>query len=98
MKLSENPVFHDRSKHVEIQYHYIQDMVERRAVQLQYIPTNDQIADILTKTLPKGKFVYFRDRLGVQENASLAERECSCLQHCETFSLGRGGWRDPSKR
>ena len=49
VKLSENLVFHDRSKHVEIQYHCIRDMVQRRTVQLQYIPTDDQIVDILTK-------------------------------------------------
>jgi hypothetical protein len=36
-----------------------------------------QIADILTKPLVKGKFVYFRDKLGVVENTSLAKRECS---------------------
>ena len=60
-----SPVFHDRLKHVEIRYHYIKDMVHRHAVQLQYIPTDDQIADILTKPLSKGKFVYFQDKLGL---------------------------------
>ena len=34
IKLSENPVFHDRSKHIEIHFHYIRDMVEREAIQL----------------------------------------------------------------
>ena len=34
MKLSKNPVFHDKSKHIEIKYHYIQDMVQRAAVKL----------------------------------------------------------------
>ena len=59
VKLSENPIFHDRSKHVEIQCHYIRDMVQAHAIKLQYIPTDDQIAYILTKPLSKGKFVYF---------------------------------------
>ena len=76
VKLSENPVSHDRSKHVDIQYHYIRDMVQRRAVQVQYIPTDNQIADILSKPLLKGNFVYFQDRLGVQEIATLAKRKC----------------------
>ena len=51
-------------------------MVQRPAVKLQYIPTNDQINDILTKPLERVKFVHFQDRLAVVENVSLAEREC----------------------
>ena len=70
-----NPVFHDKSKHIEIQYHFIRDMVQKDAVELQYIPTSDQTADVLTKPLPRVKFEYFRRRLGVEENASLLERE-----------------------
>jgi hypothetical protein len=64
IKLSKNLVFHDRSKHIEIRYHFIRDYVHKRSVKLQYVPTGEQIADILTKPLVKGKFVYFRDKLG----------------------------------
>jgi hypothetical protein len=45
-------------------------------VKLQYISTNEQIVDILSKPLVKAKFVYFKDKLGVVENTSLAKREC----------------------
>jgi hypothetical protein len=76
VKLSKNPVFHDRSKNIEIKYHYIRYMVQRKAVHVQYLPTHEQIADIFTKSLAKTKFEYFRERLGMVENASLAEREC----------------------
>jgi hypothetical protein len=76
IKLSENPVFHDRSKHIEIRYHFIQDWVQRGAVQLQYIPTDDQVADILTKALPRGKHVFFRDKMGLVRNTFLGKREC----------------------
>jgi hypothetical protein len=38
IKLFENPVFHDRSKHIEIRYHFIRDRVQRGVVRLQYIP------------------------------------------------------------
>jgi hypothetical protein len=72
VKLSENPVFHDRSKHIETTYHYIRDMVQRKAVHVQYLPTHVQIADIFTKPLDKMKFEYFRERLGLGENTSLA--------------------------
>ena len=65
IKLSENPVFHDKSKHIEIKYQYIRDMVEKGAVELLYIATEEQIADVLTKPLSRLKLEYFRDKLGV---------------------------------
>jgi hypothetical protein len=43
IKLSENPVFHDRSKHIEIRYHFIHDWVQRGAVQLEYISTDERL-------------------------------------------------------
>jgi hypothetical protein len=76
IKLTENPVFHDRSKHIEMRYHYIRDMIQRKVLSLQYVPTAEQTADIFTKPLPLIKSAYFRDKLGVAENTSLAEREC----------------------
>jgi hypothetical protein len=50
--------------------------VQRKAVLVQYLPTDEKVTDVLTKPLTRTKFEYFRDRLGVAENASLAEREC----------------------
>ena len=58
-------MFHDKSKHIEIKYHYIRDMVQRGAVKLQYVVMEEQIADALTKPLARMKFEYFREKLGV---------------------------------
>ena len=76
IKLSENPVFHDRSKHIEIRYHFIRDWVQRGAVRLAYVSTDDQVADILTKRFTKGKHVRFRGMMGVVANTFLGKREC----------------------
>ena len=76
IQLSENPVFHDRSKHIEIRYHFIRDYVQRGVVELQYVSTHEQVADIPTKSLGRGKFVFFRDKLGVVRNTFLGKREC----------------------
>jgi hypothetical protein len=76
IKLFENHVFHDRSKNIEMRYHYVRDMVQRNILSIQYVPTAKQTANILTKPLSLTKFVYFQDKLGVAKNASLVEREC----------------------
>jgi hypothetical protein len=51
-KLTDNPIFHDRSKHIDMKYHYIRDMAQRKIVKLQYISMSEQVVDILTKPLP----------------------------------------------
>jgi hypothetical protein len=76
IKLYENLVFHDRSKDIEIRYHFVHYWVQRGVVQLQYISTDDQVADILTKALPWGKHVFFRDKMGLVRNTFLSKREC----------------------
>ena len=63
VKFSTNPVFHNRSKHIEIKYHYNRDIMQRKAVHVQSLPTHEQIANIFTKPLAKTKFNYFHERL-----------------------------------
>jgi hypothetical protein len=55
----------DRSKHIDIQYHYIRECVEGKKVILHYVPTTEQIADIMTKCLSYDKFKKFRNQLGI---------------------------------
>ena len=54
-----------KSKHIEIKYHYIRDLVHRGAVKLQYVATDNQIDNFLTNPLARVKFDYFREKLGV---------------------------------
>jgi hypothetical protein len=65
IKMTENPMFHDRLKHIEIHYHFIHDMVQRGALKLQYISTVEQVVDVLTKPISRVKFEHFRDKLGI---------------------------------
>jgi hypothetical protein len=57
--MTENHVFHDRSKHIDIFYHYIHDMVQRGALKLLYVSTDEQVTDVLTKPLSRVKFEHF---------------------------------------
>lgn len=63
--LAKNPQFHARTKHIDIQHHFVREKVAEGKVQLSYIPTDKQIADGLTKALPKDRFVQFRKALGL---------------------------------
>ena len=65
IKMIENPVFHDKSKHIEIRFFYIMDMVQKGAIDIQYVSTNEQVVDVLIRPLSQVKFEYFCDNLGV---------------------------------
>ncbi|KAL0266989.1 UNVERIFIED_CONTAM: hypothetical protein PYX00_009379 [Menopon gallinae] len=55
IELSKNPVFHKRSKHIDIAYHYARELVEKGKIELKYLRTDEMIADVFTKPLSKVK-------------------------------------------
>ena len=55
VQLTHSDNYHARTKHINIQYHFIHDIIERREIELVYCPTNNMTADILTKALPHFK-------------------------------------------
>ena len=65
--LASNPVYHARSKHIEVHYHFIREMVVADQIDLEHVRTEDQVADIFTKSLGKDKFIHFRQLLGVMQ-------------------------------
>jgi hypothetical protein len=65
IKLSKNPIQSDKSKHIDVRYHFIREKVEEKKIDVKYIPTTDQVADIFTKSLGKILHEKFRKELGV---------------------------------
>jgi hypothetical protein len=65
ISVSKNPVLHSKTKHIPIKYHFLREQVSNRIVQLNYIPSTEQIADIFTKPLAATPFGYLRQKLGV---------------------------------
>jgi hypothetical protein len=65
--LSRNPVHHDRSKHIDIRFHFIRQFIEEGKVDVDFVSTSSQRADLLTKALGRVKFIEMRQMLGVKE-------------------------------
>ena len=69
IQLARNPVFHARTKHIEVHYHFVRERVLAGDIDLTYVGTDEQVADIFTKALGAEKLRRFRAMLGVQEMA-----------------------------
>ena len=70
ISMTKNPVFHGRTKHIELRHHFICDIVAEGVIVLKHFSTTEQLADGFTKALPYSKFVKFRTQLGVCDFAS----------------------------
>ena len=67
IRIAKNPESHGRTKHIDIKYHFLREKVMNDVIKLEYCPTNDMIADMLTKGLGREKFERFRDLAGIKE-------------------------------
>ena len=63
--MSKNPQFHGRAKHISIKYHFIREQVSDETVTLKYCPTQNMVADMLTKGLHRDRFTKLRQMSGI---------------------------------
>jgi hypothetical protein len=68
IEISKNPKFHNRTKHIDITFHFIRERISSNEIKVVYCPSDDMLADIMTKGLPKERFEKLRNMLNV----------CSC--------------------
>jgi hypothetical protein len=91
LHLTINPVFHARSKHIELDYHFVRERVALGHLITRHINSSNQIADIFTKPVSKAALIYFQTKLCLQPRPSLRE---GVTQHNLTTSFVRVQWRD----
>jgi hypothetical protein len=65
INISKNPIQHSRTKHIDIRHHFIRDLVENQVVSLDYVSTENQLADLFTKPLDGSRFEYLRNAIGI---------------------------------
>jgi hypothetical protein len=65
LALAKNSVFHERSKHIQVRYHFICDCLAEGSIKERYINTKDQLSDLLTKPLGRIKFLELCSRSGI---------------------------------
>ena len=65
IQLSKNPMLHSRSKHIDVRFHFLRELTKDGVVKLVHCPTQEQIADIMTKPLKLDVFVKLRSLMGV---------------------------------
>ena len=64
--LSKNPVHHNQKKHIDTRYHFVRQCVEDKKIEIEFVRSEDQLADIFTKALGKARFLEMRDRIGIR--------------------------------
>jgi hypothetical protein len=68
IKMADNPVEHSRTKHIAIRYHFLRDHQQKGDIEISYINTKDQLADIFTKPLDEQSFTKLRHELNILDS------------------------------
>jgi hypothetical protein len=70
IRMADNPVEHSRTKHIDIQYHFLRDHQHRGDIEIVYVSTHNQLADIFTKPLNEKTFSKLRNELNVLDSCN----------------------------
>ncbi|RWR75576.1 Zinc finger, CCCH-type [Cinnamomum micranthum f. kanehirae] len=76
LHMTVNPVFHARTKHIELDYHFVREKVALGSLVTRFVPSTSQVADILTKPLSRHQFEHLRVKLGVQPASPPSLKGC----------------------
>lgn len=68
IKLAKNPIFHRRSKHIEVRFHFVRECYQKKLLNIEHVTSSDQVTDILTKPIPRVQYERLRKLLGVLEH------------------------------
>ena len=63
--ISHNPIQHSRTKHIDIRYHFLKDNIQKSKIELIFVPSPEEIADLFTKALDEKNFNHFLKLLGM---------------------------------
>ena len=69
--LTNNPILHDRCKHIDIKFHFLRDCIDGGQIIIEFVETGRQLADILTKSLGRLRFMEPRKMIGMDEVKAL---------------------------
>ena len=69
--LSYNPVNHSRMKHIQIDLHFVRDLVQKGTLQVQHVHTTDQLVDLLTKPLSQQRTAVLRSKIGLTDGSPI---------------------------
>jgi hypothetical protein len=84
IRMADNPVEHSRTKHIAIRYHFLRDHQQRGDIEIAYVSTKEQLADIFTKPLDEKTFTKLRNELNILDSQNF-DSNIAHIAHLYTF-------------